>query len=106
MRISDRAENIREPIVIVISKGTFGILKTREPSWRGYINEGPIPIVLIENQVGSKVRNQKVEKPIVVIVAAGHASSSPKGIGNSCLRGNIPELPSTSIPIKLVLLTA
>ena len=63
MRISDRAENIREPIVIVISKGTFGILKTRKPSWRGYINEGPIPVVLIENQVGLKFATKRSRSP-------------------------------------------
>ena len=90
-----RAENIRESIVIIIGKSAFGILKLPKTSLRGYINEGPISVVLIKNQVGFKVPEQKVDMPIIVIIAPGHASSSPPGIGNSCCLSNIRELPGS-----------
>src|SRR5438067_2398614 len=82
---------VQVTIVIKVGKRAFGILQAAKASLRRYIGKGPVSVVPIENQVGMKIPDQKIDKSIVVIVAAGNASPSPKGIGSSCKPSNIPE---------------
>ena len=46
------AEYVHQSIVIVIRERTFQVLKIPETSVHCFIDEGAVPVILVENQIG------------------------------------------------------
>ena len=58
MRSGAGAEYVHQSIVIVIRECTFRGPKIPETSVHCFIDEGAVPVILVENQIGSSIPDQ------------------------------------------------